>query len=101
MSQQKHTGMSTIVKKQVKLLESTFNTAEAREVLLTLLDDKIRFHSNRIFGQEERMGVTPQDSVERIKQLRDTRQEIERIMNECKDQNCEIRIQSDINIEIR
>lgn len=93
--------MNTIVKKQVSLLNGTFSIAEAREVLLTLIDDKIRFHSNRIFSQEERIGITPEDSVVRIKELRATRDEISAIINEYKDQNCEINVQSDINIEIR
>jgi len=92
--------MNTIVKKQVSLLDGTFSTIEAREVLLTLVDDKIRFHSNRIFSQQERLGITPQDSVTRIKQLKRTREEILNIISECKERDCKIIIKSDINIEI-
>lgn len=93
--------METLTTTKLSLVEGTFNTAEAREVLLTLIDDKIRFHNNRIFSHEERFGITPSDSVDRITQLTKTRKEIVDIMNKCKDQDCEIRIHSDINIEIK
>lgn len=52
------------------LLNGTFTDAEAKEILVTLFTDKIRFHSQRNFSHEERFGKPERHARERIPELK-------------------------------
>lgn len=41
-------------KHQIKLIDGTYGVDESREVLFTLLNDKIKFLNSQIFSMEER-----------------------------------------------
>lgn len=61
---------------KVVLVQSSFNYDEAKEVLLGLIDSKIRFHENRNFSLEERTGKPDQHSEKRIAALKEERKKV-------------------------
>ncbi len=93
--------MNTTVTKKYSLIDGTFNVADAKEVLLALIDNKIRYHQQRIFSHEERFGKPCQFSEERIIQLRQTRSEIVELLKQYEEQGKDLQIHSDIQIDIK
>jgi hypothetical protein len=59
-----------------KLIEGVFNAKDAREVLLTLIDKKIKFHELKSFSSEIKFGKADEESLQRVNDLTQTRQEI-------------------------
>ncbi|MCB0699206.1 MAG: hypothetical protein H6551_03260 [Chitinophagales bacterium] len=93
--------MDTLTKTKYSLIEGTFNAEDAKDILLGLVEDKIRFHQHRIFSHEERFGKPCEDSVTRISQLQKTRKQILELTNHCQSENKTLRIHSDILIEFQ
>lgn len=58
-----------------KLVEGNFTVAEARELILGLLEYKIQFHSKESFSSEIRTGGTDKKTLDRKKELLQTRDE--------------------------
>lgn len=58
-----------------KLIEGAFTAAEAKEVILALLEYKINFHNRESFRSEIRNGHTDDRSLKRKEQLLKTREE--------------------------
>ena len=58
------------------LLNGVFTGNEAKEILVTLFSDKIRFHSLNNFSHEERFGEPDPHAMERIPVLRKTLEDV-------------------------
>lgn len=85
--------------KDIKLVSGTFSIQEAKEVLTTLIDDKIRYHKSRIFSHEERFGSKDEHSDQRVAELQLAKKElIERLEQIAPD--AELNIDSNIKINI-
>lgn len=68
-------------KNEFNLIEGTFTAEEAREILTTLFADKIRFHSHKDFGHQERYGSPDAHAQERIPELKKTQEDVLRFLN--------------------
>ena len=54
-----------------KLVDGVYNLQEVKEIVLTLLDDKIKFHQLKDFSDSERLGKTDDShSKKRLKDLK-------------------------------
>ncbi len=79
---------------QFNLIDGIFDSEEAKEILLCLIDSKIQFHNNRIFSHEIRFGTKNNDSVNRIEELKETKKQILQMI-----EGGNFSINSQINIE--
>lgn len=59
---------------QFKLIDGEFTIAEARELILSLLEYKINFHSRENFRSEIRQGRRDDRSLNRKQELQSTRE---------------------------
>ncbi len=59
-----------------KLIEGVFNTQDAKEMLLTLIEQKIRFHELKSFSSEIRVGQADYSSLKRVDALNTLRSSI-------------------------
>lgn len=82
----------------LKLIDNKFTPQEAKEILLTLLNDKIRFHSNKNFSSEIRTGISQDHSRQRIKELEDAKKEIIALINKAEEMNILLDVESSIHI---
>jgi len=57
----------------VKLIDGTYPVAEAKEILLGLLDYKINFHAKENFRSEIKKGVKDSASLKRMAELSEER----------------------------
>ncbi len=93
--------MDTLTTTKLSLIEGSFNTADAKEILLALLDNKIKFHQQRIFSHEERFGNPCKDSITRSAQLQKTKADLLALIKQCEAEGKELQIHSDILIEVK
>jgi len=61
---------------EFNLLKGTFTGADTREILVTLLRDKMRFHGQKSFNHEVRFGKPDPIAEERILELKKTLGEV-------------------------
>ena len=82
------------------LISGEFDNLEAREILLSLIDSKIKFHHVRVFSTEERFGMKDTKSVSRLAELKELREEILRFLKNNEDSDFVYKISSAIAIEM-
>ena len=89
-----------MAEKNIDFIDGVFDKTEAAEILLSVINDKIRFHNVSILGSKERSDGDYAHSEARLEQLNKSKEEIMRMFRiEC-DQNSRIRLKSNISIEI-
>lgn len=84
--------------KPIKFIEGKFSPADAKEVLLTLINHKISYHSLKNFSSEERFGKPVPGSQKRIQQLKKSREKIVHLIQQAVEHKLNLRIESSINI---
>jgi hypothetical protein len=67
---------------EIKLIDGEFDAAEAREILIKLIDFKINFHEAKIFSAQERNTNPGLHSMIRIEELKRAKKELIDIFNE-------------------
>ncbi len=63
--------------KTIDLVKGNFATADAREIVLTLLSTEMKFHNLRNFSSEERFGESDPVAMQKLEYLRQEREEAE------------------------
>jgi hypothetical protein len=81
-----------------KLIDGTFSAAEAENILYTLISSKINFHSMESFSNTERFNQDDSHHTKRILELKESKKQLDLIINTAKQNNTELTIESDINI---
>jgi hypothetical protein len=85
----------------ITLVKGTFAPSEAADVLLTLINDKIKFHSIQILNLREGSEKDIAYSEERIKALKAAKAEITEMVVKARNQDLVLEINSSIHIQMR
>ncbi|HBI00370.1 MAG TPA: hypothetical protein PLL09_15890 [Flavobacterium sp.] len=80
------------------LINGTFQPAEAKNVLFTLIKDKINFHELEMFSAYERYGIELPNSKKRVAELKNALSQIEETIIEFEKSNSNIQIKGKIEI---
>lgn len=84
------------------LVRGTFSAEEAREVLLSLIEDKITFHRRHLWSRRERFGeVADPSRCERIEQLLSTKRLVTEAVNQAAAAGYCLEIHCDIQLRMR
>lgn len=97
----KSPGQQFSVPGNITLVKGTFAPSEAADVLLTLINDKIKFHSIQILNLREGSEDDIANSEERIKALRTAKAEITKMVVEARNKDLVLEINSSINIQMK
>ena len=81
----------------LKLVDTEFNTEEAKEVVLSLFDYKIRFHQRKRFSNEERFDKDIHHSTVRIAELKKEKEKLLEYFTGL-DKDARIRVSSKVEI---
>lgn len=84
--------------KEFGLISGVFTPEEANEVLITLVDDKIRIHQRNNWSRRERFGESGAAGEERITELRKTRAELLEFLAEADSAGTKLSIRCNIEI---
>lgn len=82
------------------LIDGKFTLDEASEILLNLYNSKIQFHQMKNFSSNERFGKNDENSLEKIRQLKEELEHIKSVLNSKNASNVLVQINSTINIEL-
>ena len=87
-------------KYQFKLIDSTYAPQHARTVLLSLIEDKIKFLNHQIFSISERFGSNTEHLENRIRELREERSRLIDLLNGYREQADLIEISCSVDMKI-
>ncbi len=82
------------------LIRGDFKAEEAAEFINHMLSSKINFHHRRDFSSQIRFGENDHDSLNRIDELKQSREEIVELLEYAKANNIDLRISSTISIQL-
>lgn len=80
------------------LINGVFSAIEATELLLNLFSTKIQFHETRNLSSLERFGVQLEDEKTRVKELRQTKDDLQRFLAEAVNNQIELSIIAKIEV---
>lgn len=85
---------------EFKLVKGQFSVQETKQILFTLINDKIKFHQLDLFSKSERNTGNKVFSQLRIKELNECKQELDSFLELAKEKNLEIKINGDITLNL-
>ncbi len=85
---------------EFKLVKGQFSAQETKQILFTLINDKIKFHQLDLFSKSERNTGNKVFSQLRIKELNECKQELDSFLELAKEKNLEIKINGDITLNL-
>ncbi|MEM7382508.1 MAG: hypothetical protein AAF361_15135 [Bacteroidota bacterium] len=101
-SQSKTEAQNGLVKSnRIVLVEGTFSPLEAADILLSLLNDKIKFHTVQELNLRDRQSEDNHRSERRIAELKEAKQHIKDLVVQARNDGLEIVIDSLIDIKLR
>ncbi|MEO5910986.1 MAG: hypothetical protein ABIP95_08865 [Pelobium sp.] len=87
------------MREKFKLIEGIFSAKDAREILLTLIEEKIKFHELKSFSDEVKTGAKNNQSLLKIEELKNTRVNILSFLVKDEHKNESFHLTSSIEIE--
>ncbi|MBS9462414.1 hypothetical protein KIM67_08335 [Flagellimonas sp. 389] len=85
----------------VRLVEGEFDPAESAEVLLSLLNYKIKFHTVQLLNLKETQNSDPEKSQKRIEDLKAAKQKVTELVVQARNKGQTLEIRSILNIKIK
>lgn len=82
----------------LKLIDGKFSPSETKEILLNMVNSKIRFHTVKDFGTEIRTGESGLRSHERISELKEIKHKIITLMEKAEKENMEVEVYATITV---
>jgi hypothetical protein len=92
---------SADVSNEVLFIDGIFTSDDASEILLTVVDDKIRYHEKLLFRNTLRYGVDTNNSEQRIMELKEELKKIRDLMIEAKAEGKLVEVKSVIEITFK
>lgn len=83
------------------LIKGTFSAADARKILLEMVQNKINFHNRQIHIIQEQTGGDTSYSENRIDELYAITEKIKELLVEAESKNRKIRIECPLLIEVQ
>lgn len=87
-------------KKSYCLINGAFTPDSARQVLMTLINDKIKFNQLNDWSHRERFGKDNPAVIKRIEELSQTKEDIAQLIDEAGAMGLKLSIRSNIEIEL-
>jgi hypothetical protein len=86
---------------QFTLINSTYSASNAKEVLTSLINDKIRFLNIQILSAHERFGENTAHLEARVKELVADRNRLIELLDQSAETNTEIEIVGSVEITVK
>ena len=84
----------------IKLIDTTYSAKQAREVIMTLLNDKIRFLGVQILSVEELFGDNTEHLRQRIKELENEKLELVGQLDSLQDEDTSLEVDCRIDLKV-
>lgn len=100
MITKEHNAETVLEKEVFDLVNGTFSTEDAAEILYHLIDKKITFHQARNLSSQLRFGTNDEASLKRLAQLKEARKTIDNLVARAREGERDIRINAQMLIEL-
>lgn len=84
----------------LKLIEGEFNAAEAKEILINVFSEKVKFHERKNFSSHLHFGKDSEFAIKRIAELKESIEAIRKIIAQAEESNKKLIITSAINVTL-
>ena len=84
----------------LELIKGEFSVLEAKELLFNLINQKINFHNLRDWSSQERYGMPDENSVQRIQQLKQSKESLQELVQIARKEGLSFKIDAKISIEL-
>jgi hypothetical protein len=84
---------------QFQLIDGAFTPSGATKILLSLINNKINYHSLESFSNEIRFDTDPSNSKKRIQELEEAQVSIVALLEKAEEEGVKLKIKSVIEIE--
>lgn len=81
-----------------RLIDGVFSTDDARNILMTLINNKIQFHEQDSWSRKERFGDSHAASSRRVDELLQTRTDLASLIDEAKSRGERLSINCTIEV---
>lgn len=85
---------------QHDLVKGNFSPEDAGDIVNHLISKKINFHEARSFSSEIRFGIKDEHSIQRVKELKETKSALNKIIEQAEQEGSEVAVRCNISIEI-
>jgi len=82
-----------------QLISGIFAPSDAKQVLLDLVNSKIRYHEIQLHSEQERFGHEPDHSASRLSELKDLHESMKRFFASAEESGARLRVNGWIEIE--
>jgi hypothetical protein len=86
--------------KKCTLIDGTFNKEEAKEIIMNLFSEKIRFHESKILSKKERRELGIEQHEERITALKEGRNTIKELLFKDLPKETQIKLFSELTYQV-
>jgi hypothetical protein len=88
-------------RKNIMLIDGSFDPESAKDILVSLLQNKVHFHTVKSLSFWERTGVKDVESIMRLEQLKLDRELVLKLMQEAELEGKKVVIKSTIEIDFK
>ncbi|MCU0429714.1 MAG: hypothetical protein MUF42_07045 [Cytophagaceae bacterium] len=85
---------------KLKLIQGIFSSSDARELLLTLIQDKINYHEFKNYSRQERFGQADPLNTKRIAELKELKSKVLELIMDARSLDMELEIDATIEISL-
>lgn len=86
---------------QFALIDSTYSAYDAREVITSLINDKIRFLNVQILSLQERYGQNTEHLENRVRELEANRREMIDLLTKATTEDALVEVSSLVNVTVK
>ena len=86
---------------QFALIDSTYSAYDAREVITSLINDKIRFLNIQILSLQERYGQNTEHLENRVRELEVNRREMIDLLTKATTEDALVEVSSLVNVTVK
>jgi hypothetical protein len=86
---------------QFALIDSTYSAYDAREVITSLINDKIRFLNVQILSLQERYGQNTEHLENRVRELEVNRREMIDLLTKATTEDALVEVSSLVNVTVK
>lgn len=87
-------------KHQIKLIDNTYTLEEGKDLLMALLNDKIKFLNLKVFSLQERFGADTYQLEKRIAELKEEKNQLQLKLKALENKHQMIEIDCRIHLKI-
>jgi len=85
---------------EIKLIDNSYSKDEAKDLLLALINDKIKFLQMKIFSLQERMGADTHHLEKRVAELKEEKNQLQIKLKELGEKNYVVDIDCYVQLKV-